>query len=399
MVFAGLAWVMPVVIIFASRATVIVLAVAALLLILDGGVRHEIGRLLRSRLGRVFVGLLLWAALTTLWSPRPLGTLYLVIRLVGLFSAGLVLISGALLVARDGARELYRPLRVAGLATVALLAVEWASSAGINMFLRDLQDGWQGNPLNLLNRASVMTTLLVWLAATAMARERRPWGHPAAAAGLLAAGFLVVLDLQMNVVPVALAVSAALWLAIWLAPRGAVRVVATVVAVTAMAAPLLPVFAFDPSAFGDRFETLPASLQHRLYMWSYVADRIFEHPLRGWGLDASRWIEAGHITVEGMTVQLLPLHPHNGVLQIWLELGLPGAVLLAAVVALLLIGLERFSISPAALATGVAVLTCFAIIAAVSYGIWQNWWLAAGWLTAAYTVILAGDKDAAGPKP
>ncbi len=44
---------------------------------------------------------------------------------------------------------------------------------------------------------------------------------------------------------------------------------------------------------------------------------------------------------------------------------------------------------------GVAVLASFAPIAALSYGMWQSWWLATAWLIAAYTVVLAGDRDAA----
>jgi O-antigen ligase len=398
-VFAGLAWSMPVVILFASRATVVLLLAAALLLILDDGVRREVRRLLGFRLVQALGVLVVWAAATALWSPQPTGTLWLTLKLAGLFAAGTVLIAGALLVAREGARPVYRPLLVAGLVTVALLTVEWAGDAAINLYIRELQGEWRGSPLNLLNRSSVLAALLIWLSVSAMTRERARLAHPLAAFCVLAALFATLLGLQMMVVPVALAVSAALWVAIWLAPRGAVRAVAALVAVTAMAAPLLPVLAFDPSVFGDQLTALPASLQHRLHMWSYVADRIFEHPLRGWGLDASRWIEAGHITVEGMSVQLLPLHPHNGILQVWLELGLPGAALVAGLVALLLTGLERYSISPAALATGVAVLTCYVIVAAVSYGIWQSWWIATGWLIAAFTVILAGDRDAAARTP
>ncbi|MFQ5953580.1 MAG: O-antigen ligase family protein [Kiloniellales bacterium] len=400
-VFAALAWAIPPVALFASRAMVILLLAGAGLLILDRDVRQQAQLVLRSPLALVLAGLVLWAGASVLWAPEPLGSLRLVAKLAGLFGAGLVLVSGALVVARDGARALYRPLSIAGLITVALLAVEWAGQARINTFLREASGGTTGYPLNLVNRGSVIASLLVWLTATAMARDRGPWGHPVVAPAFLATAFVVFLGLTMTVVPIALAFGAAFWLVVWVTRRRSVRILAVALAVLAAVAPLLPQLALHAATLGERMDALPLSLQHRLHMWAYVAERIAEHPWRGWGLDASRWFQAGHITIHDMlspdlTVQLLPLHPHNGVLQVWLELGLPGAVLLTAIVALLLLGIERYSVSRAALASGVAVFATFGVIAGLSYGIWQSWWLATAWLIAAYAVILAGDRDAAG---
>ena len=397
-VFTALAWAIPPVALFASRATVILLIVGAGLLILDREVRQQVQPVLRSPLALVLGGLVIWAGTTVLWAPEPLGSLRVVAKLAVLFAAGLVLVSGALIVARDGARALYRPLRVAGLITVALLAVEWAGDARLNTWLHEATSGrTAGNPLNQINRPSVIASLLVWLTATAMARDNGPWGHPAVAPAFLAAAFAVFLGLTMKVVPMALAVGAALWLAVWFAHRRWLRMLAVVVAAVTIAAPL-SLIALDPEALLD---TPFPSLQHRLYIWSYVAERIADHPLRGWGLDASRWFDAGHVTVQStitadLTVELMPLHPHNGMLQVWLELGLPGAVLLTAIVALLTLGIERNSVSRAALASGVAVFATFGVFAGLSYGIWQSWWIATAWLIAAFALILAGDRDAAG---
>ncbi len=395
-VFAVLAWALPPVAVFAPLAMVVLLGAAAGLMILDRGVRHEAGRVFRSPLALVLAGLVLWAAVSALWSPEPLGSLRLAAKLTGLFAAGLVLISAALIVAREGARALYRPLIVAGLVAVALVAVDWAGDARLSVFLREHLGRTQaGFPLNLVNRGSAIAALLVWLAATAMARDRGRWRHPAVAPGFLAVAFIVFLGMTMTVVPIVLAVAAALWLLVWLAYRRSVRILAVVVAALALGAPLVPLLALDPASLGAGIEAFPPSLQHRLWIWAYVAERIVEHPLRGWGLDAARWLDAGHITVQELRVELLPLHPHNGVLQVWLELGLPGAVLLAALMGLLLLGLARYSVSRAALASGVAVFASFALIAALSFGIWQSWWIATAWLIAAFTVVLAGDRDAA----
>ena len=60
---------------------------------------------------------------------------------------------------------------------------------------------------------------------------------------------------------------------------------------------------------------LPKTDTLRMGYWSHAIDWIADRPLRGWGLDASRMFGPGII-----------LHPHNNPLQVWLELGVIGAV-------------------------------------------------------------------------
>ena len=90
-------------------------------------------------------------------------------------------------------------------------------------------------------------------------------------------------------------------------------------------------------------ERLPTSALHRMLIWDFTAERIAERPLLGWGMEASRTVPGGRgqpeaaaldrmrVTDPGQRrwfaephVQILPLHPHNGALQLWLELGAVG---------------------------------------------------------------------------
>jgi O-antigen ligase len=116
--------------------------------------------------------------------------------------------------------------------------------------------------------------------------------------------------------------------------------------------------------------------------WSYAVERIAERPLAGWGLDASRAFSP-HIQ----------LHPHNGALQVWLELGLPGAVLLALVWAqnYRRLGREGRRLVAPATAGSAAVYLFFGL---VSFGVWQEWWLALGALVAVIAA-LAEPRDPA----
>ena len=73
---------------------------------------------------------------------------------------------------------------------------------------------------------------------------------------------------------------------------------------------------------------LPNSAVHRIKIWEFVAKKISERPLLGWGMNSSKHFSDGKnmvYTVSGEYLgEALPLHPHNTILQIWVELGLPG---------------------------------------------------------------------------
>jgi hypothetical protein len=78
----------------------------------------------------------------------------------------------------------------------------------------------------------------------------------------------------------------------------------------------------------------------------------------------------------------------------WLELGLPGA---AAFAALALIGLAAAGRLPAwPRAAAAAALAAALGVASLSFGIWQNWWLATLALAAAITTALLGGDEKPG---
>ena len=67
-------------------------------------------------------------------------------------------------------------------------------------------------------------------------------------------------------------------------------------------------------------------------------------------------------------------HPHNSFLQVWAELGVPGAFLAALVLMLML---ARIATLPAAdLAVALGLVACAASIAFVEHNGWAGWWTA-----------------------
>ncbi len=147
-----------------------------------------------------------------------------------------------------------------------------------------------------------------------------------------------------------------------------------------------------------------ATAMHRIYIWNFAAERIAEHPLLGWGLDAARRIPGGNqeVVVSFCNADLkpsqptiintvMPLHPHNGILQVWLELGGLGA--LVGFGALLVTLVRAFAARPFGSRPGRAAIAAPAMagtsVGVISFGIWQEWWISALFLAAAVAVAAA----------
>ena len=152
------------------------------------------------------------------------------------------------------------------------------------------------------------------------------------------------------------------------------------------------------------------AIAHRLHIWGYAATQTLEHPILGWGLDASRSIPGGKGPIKpedlgfirsdlsmnaaawldrGDAVHL-SLHTHNATLQIWLELGLAGALFAGGLVIFLVNATVHHRH-----AAGLALCLSALVIANLSYGIWQSWWLAGLWLIAALYLIGIEQEEAA----
>ena len=122
-------------------------------------------------------------------------------------------------------------------------------------------------------------------------------------------------------------------------------------------------------------DNLMGSVGHRYFIWRFALDKAKERPLLGWGFDTSRSVPGGHTNID-FGKELMPLHPHNAVLQVWLELGIPGLFFLAAVIWLLFRPPhDRPAVIGAGLVRPLTLLMLFAVINA-TFGIWQSWWLA-----------------------
>ncbi len=93
-------------------------------------------------------------------------------------------------------------------------------------------------------------------------------------------------------------------------------------------APWLAIYAYqwvpDQLEHGTIFQI--ASIPHRLVIWHFVATEALQHPWIGNGLEAVRFLASDEPMKFVNSTHVL--HPHNSVLQIWVEFGALGAILL-----------------------------------------------------------------------
>lgn len=269
------------------------------------------------------------------------------------------------------ARRALAVLGVGFTLVAALLLLEAVGGAGLYQWIK--REAHQATRPDLakrnIARAAYAAVLVLWPCVLAL-RERR-WSWAAAALGLGTA--VAALLLRVDAPVAALLTSALVFVLARYGGRAAIRAMGAGTAALIAVAPLLVL------ALG-RLPLAPvgggiakASWSERLSIWRFTAARIAERPLTGWGLDGSRAFPGD-----------IPLHPHQMALQVWMELGAVGAVLAATFWWLVFEGCAHLARRDAALAAAAAAsATAYLTIGALSFGAWQEWWLALGALAAA----------------
>ncbi len=354
-----------------------ILALSAALLVRRGGrVRPY------SRTTITIAAFVALAAVSIAWSPSPRASLTV---LEISYTALTALLAGMCIATlSETAAQRLGGLFVGGLLVgILTFAVESGFDYPFHHWIGNGVDNAVLAISNVPKRSAALLALLVWPAALVL--RRRGWGVWALALpvayvlmSLLQTSRSAMVGVFIGLVTFALATR-------W---RTATRrALALLLAVAFIGA--IPIAYTLDRIFGlDDAEWLFTSARHRVEIWWRAAHRALDTPFLGQGIDASRaLIPRGETSYfETLTNSLLPLHPHNVFLQLWLELGAVGTALALAVLLLVLDAIRRLEPrdQPYALASFAAALG----MAYTAYGVWQAWWMA-GMLAAGLMVRLA----------
>jgi O-antigen ligase len=155
------------------------------------------------------------------------------------------------------------------------------------------------------------------------------------------------------------------------------------------------IYRINPENFINNIPALPDSAKHRIYIWNYVVKFFLEHKYIGFGLESSRYISntfADYVLHKEASWSLLPLHPHNNILQILLELGITGALLAAYMIVHIFAKIKELD-NTYLQAVGLSIFIQYFIIGMISYSIWQQWWIATAAMTYLFWSILLRAKE------
>ncbi|MFZ0267469.1 O-antigen ligase family protein [Caulobacter sp.] len=327
----------------------------------------------------VLVLLTLWAAVSMAWSPAAvdasklksyddiegLTALKLFLQLAT-YGAAVVALRG---LSNAGARRAAAVLAYGMVGLAGLAALDSLSGATIYQKLHAVT-GEAIRPDFAMVKVSLSTyvmALLFWPAALTLSRLRRP-----ALAWLLAGGIIVASAIcSSDACLAALVAGGLVWLLVYFVGQPGAKALVGLVSAPFVLAPLVVLTGVQTGAIAWLHRLVPASWDARLNIWTFAADHVQSHPFRGWGLDASRTFGAAIL-----------LHTHNAQLQLWLELGAIGAALAGVFFAWLAYGVVRLNErSRAGAAMAAAALVSYLVIGGLSFGAWQEWWLALGALT------------------
>jgi O-antigen ligase len=184
----------------------------------------------------------------------------------------------------------------------------------------------------------------------------------------------------MNTNTLALAVGVVAFLLGHAAPRIMPIIISSGLALWLLAAPFITA-ALLPTL--RAMESLPMSWRMRLEIWNFAIARIGEQPLIGYGLDGARAYQGQLLDINGFQFPAIPLHPHSFSLHVWLETGAIGAALGALSLIAIGIGVSRgLGRHRGAAAAACGVIAAIGAIWNVSYGAWQEWWVAVPFVAA-----------------
>ncbi len=250
-------------------------------------------------------------------------------------------------------------------AGLVLLAFQLATQHGLYGLLNPNND-----PLDILHAANRPSVVMVLCFSAAFLAVRKTWSP---AAGWVLGGVLITL------VAMSESQSAGAGMVVWMvvygvaaiAPNLAIQLATWGGAGLILSMPF--VFLVLLKLDTERAIEIPAaSVGARLDIWYATSLEVLNSPIWGHGLEASRSIKDWQIDFVYFVGPNIP-HPHNGPLQIWLDLGAIGAVVAAAIWVYLSRKIRSYSLDqqPAL----IAGLVAFLCILSISHGVWQSWWI------------------------
>lgn len=336
----------------------------------------------------------LWGLVTALWSNQPLNSLTVSLKVLALLVLGL---SWCQLTLRlpQAARKSFIHALMGGLLF------------GVCFFLIDAWSGnlwqafWKKSSAKAFAQGSLMVSLVIWPILLWVFRQ--PYSflfRLSLISCLLFSIFWVLFQIDCDTSFIGVFLGICVFSGTLLLPRITSFGMRLFVPLFILSFPFISLYAFKPEympAYNSYIHT--SSYLDRFYIWNEVATSIFEHPWRGIGMDGTRYHEKiqekrtwSYIDEKGAPQKnqtaRFSIHPHNAILQLWLELGFPGMILGVLLAWQALFHIYSSTLRSMEKAISAGLFTAAFLIVWVNLGFWQNWWISGLWMTIGLVVMM-----------
>lgn len=373
---------------FQHRAVVPTMIFLAIICIIDG---RFINPLRTNKLLLVLVvGVTLtavWLAISLAWAPAPESNYKVVLKFLGNAFAGIVIIAAFTQLEPVEESRIFSGLLVGATIVFIYLVANVSTNGFLDQYLFERtyrpQYGyfWYKPLMALLSMLSLIFAFWFWTK-----------GYRMLAFTIVTAIATLTSAVGFKAGIPAVIVGIVALVLVYFGRQRAVRfcLIVALVAMIFMPLPLQVINATEVTTEQQSQTTFFRSVTHRLLIWEFTSERIAEQPVYGWGLGASRSFGETHYLNDEkhrFFTEAIPLHPHNGALQVWLELGVIGILLFSALLALALRAAALSHPIPAAPAFSVGLIATSMFFWFINFGVWSSWWQTYIWFTAAVMVM------------
>lgn len=354
------------------------LALLAFLPLLRVQLRRNFQRLAGDRMLLLLLAcLLVWPLLSALWSLAPLVTLkaWLPVALVCFF--------GALTwkASTDGVP--LSPRAILGLALMLIIAcllllLEQFPLVGLIGLVMEHSGGDASDFMRkAVNRGLAALAILIWPIFFGLTRI----GNFRLAAGLVLLLGVVLMTMESLSAQLGYIAGLLTFLLVRSMPRSFPLVLLVVIPSMFFTMPFLTGWLLQQPFTLTHLEGLRSLSAGRVLIWPALIEAGSGHDWLGSGMKTSNLLTIPEETLKMIPLEATPLHPHHSMLQVRLELGIIGLLLVAGALALLLRRLHAaFPAREPAQAAIYATVIAYLGAGFSSFSIWQNWWVALVWI-------------------
>ncbi|MBM3632962.1 MAG: O-antigen ligase family protein [Alphaproteobacteria bacterium] len=335
-----------------------------------------------------------WGLVTSLWSINPTASFLASLKILSLVTFGLAWCRLSLSLSEESQKSLIKAFLGGLFFGLLLLSAEIILGNPWRIF-------WGKTPSKAFAQGSLMISLAAWPALYWM--WERPYSKPVRFGLILSLFFLLfwsLFQIDCDTSFVGLFLGICTFCCTFFFPRITSLGMRLGVPLFIIFFPIISLNVFKQENIPTiNTYTRSSSYIDRIYIWNEVATSILEHPWKGIGMDGTPHHEKSHMIREwtfidqrGVTQKKqsprFALHPHNAILQLWLELGFLGVILAILLTHFTLNQIYRTNLVVTEKAICAGLFTGVFTIVWVNLGFWQSWWISGLWIIIGLTTTL-----------